>query len=74
MSRRTRFAHAERMRITTAILFFVILLTVIQLWLLTAVLNAELGGDASAAIPAAIASLLCLAVNSTLLGYLLRLE
>ena len=50
------------------------LLVVLQLWLLTATMNAWLGGDASIAWPAAAASLACLCVNLWLLRRLYSLE
>jgi hypothetical protein len=43
---------------------------VLQLWLLTATMNAYLGGDESVVWPAAGASLLCLALNAGLLRHL----
>jgi hypothetical protein len=45
----------------------VTLLVVLQLWLLTATMNAWLGGDASVVWPAALASLGCFLVNLWLL-------
>lgn len=62
------------MPIVNAILLFVVLVTVLQLWLLTATMNAYLGGDTGVAVPAAVASLVCLALNAGLLWYLYRLE
>lgn len=50
------------------------LLAVLQLWLLTATMNAFLGGDDSVVWPAAAASLGCLAVNLWLLRRLIYLE
>jgi hypothetical protein len=50
------------------------LLVVLQLWLLTATMNAFLGGDDSVVWPAAAASLGCLAVNLWLLRRLVYLE
>jgi hypothetical protein len=55
-------------------LLFVVLLTVLQLWLLTASTNAYLAGDTSIALPAALGSLACFALNLGLLRYLYRLE
>lgn len=46
-----------------------ILLIILQLWLLTATLNAYLGGDHSIAWPAAFASLGCFILNLGLLRY-----
>ncbi|HKB06000.1 MAG TPA: DUF6755 family protein [Gemmataceae bacterium] len=52
----------------------VALLVVLQLWLLTATMNAYLGGDRSVAWPAAAASAGCLAVNLWLLRRLVYLQ
>ena len=68
------FTRAQRMPIIQGMLVFVLILVVLQLWLLTATMNAFLGGDDSVVWPAAIASLLCLAMNVGLLVYLRRLE
>jgi hypothetical protein len=62
------------MSIVNAMLPFVALIVVLQLWLLTATVNAYLGGDTAIATPAALASLLCLGLNAGLLRYLYRLE
>jgi hypothetical protein len=69
-----RFVRAQRMTIVNGILTFVVLLVVLQLWLLTATMNAYLGGDTDILLPAALASLVCLALNGGLLGYLYRLD
>jgi hypothetical protein len=50
------------------------LLAVLQLWLLTATMNAFLGGDGSVVWPAAVASFLCLLVNLWLFRRLIYLE
>jgi hypothetical protein len=49
-------------------------LVVLQLWLLTATMNAFLGGDDSVVWPAAVASLGCLLVNLWLVRRLVYLE
>ncbi len=69
-----RLVRRQRMTIVNAILVFVVLITVLQLWLLTATMNAYLGGDSGIVLPAAAASLVCLALNIGLLWYLYRLE
>lgn len=74
MSRRSRFARKQRMTIVLGILCLVIIIVILQLWLLTASMNAYLGGDQSVLIPAALASLVCLGLNAGLLWYLYRLE
>ena len=45
-------------------LCFVLILVVLQLWLLTATMNAYLGGDDSVVWPAAAASVVCLLSTS----------
>lgn len=60
--------------VVNAILVFVIVIVILQLWLLTATVNAYLGGDSAVAAPAAVASLVCLGLNAGLLRYLYRLE
>lgn len=52
----------------------VALLVILQLWLLTATMNAYLGGDRSVVWPAAVASLGCLGVNLWLLRRLVYLQ
>ncbi|MCB0014466.1 MAG: hypothetical protein KDE34_21275 [Anaerolineales bacterium] len=62
------------MTIVLGILSIVVIIVILQLWLLTATMNAYLGGDESVLIPAALASLACLGLNAGLLWYLYRLE
>jgi hypothetical protein len=71
---RPRFLRAQRMPIVNGILLFVVLIVILQLWLLTATMNAYLGGDTAVVLPAAGASLLCLGLNLGLLRYLYRLD
>jgi hypothetical protein len=66
--------RAQRMTIVNAMLAFVVLIVILQLWLLTATMNAYLGGDSSIVVPAALASLACLGLNTGLLWYLFRLN
>ena len=68
------FTREQRMPIVQGILAFVLILVVLQLWLLTATMNAYLGGDDGVVWPAAAASTLCFALNAGLLIYLRRLE
>lgn len=74
MTRRLRMVRAQRMPIVNAMLGFVVLIVILQLWLLTATMNAYLGGDISTVVPAAFASLACLGLNAGLLRYLFRLD
>ena len=69
-----RHARAQRTTILNAVLCFVLILAVLQLWLLTATMNAYLGGDVSVVGPAALASLGCLGLNLGLLRYLYAME
>ena len=64
----------QRATVVYGMLGFVLIVVILQLWLLTATMNAFLGGDESVVVPAAIASLMCLGLNIGLLRYLRRLE
>ena len=74
MTRRLRMVRAQRLPIVNAMLAFVVLIVILQLWLLTATLNASLGGDNTTVMPAAFGSLACLGLNAGLLWFLFRLE
>ncbi|MBI1881431.1 MAG: hypothetical protein HYR94_24895 [Chloroflexi bacterium] len=71
---RSRFARKQRMTIVLGILSIVLIIVIVQLWLLTATMNAYLGGDESILWPAALTSLVCLGLNAGLLWYLFGLE
>ena len=73
MAVRRPFTREQRTTIVYGMLAFVLILVVLQLWLLTATMNAYLGGDDSVVWPAAGASLVCLLLNLGLLRYLGRL-
>lgn len=62
--------RSQRMPVIYGIMCFVVMLVILQLWLLTATMNAWLGGDASLVWPALGASAACLALNLGLLKYL----
>ena len=74
MKPRTRFVRSPRMTVVNGILIFVIMIVILQLWLLTATMNGYLGGDVSVVFPAALASLVCFALNAGLLRYLFKLD
>ena len=74
MSPQRPFTRDQRATIVFGMLAFVLTLVVLQLWLLTATMNAYLGGDESVIGPAAGASLLCLLLNVGLWRYLVRME
>jgi hypothetical protein len=68
------FTREQRMTIVNGMLAFVLMLVVLQLWLLTATMNAYLGGDEAVVWPGAAASLVCLLLNLGLLRYLYYIE
>ena len=74
MPPRRPFTRDQRATIVFGMLAFVLTLVILQLWLLTATMNAYLGGDESVIWPAAGASLLCLLLNVGLWRYLVRME
>jgi hypothetical protein len=74
MSVNRPFSRTQRATIVNGMLAFVIVLVVLQLWLLTATMNAYLGGDDSVIWPAAAASVACLLLNAGLLRYLYHIE
>lgn len=74
MKRRSPVPESRSATVVYAILLFVLVLVVLQLWLLSATMNAYLGGDTSVVWPAALASLICLGLNIGLLYYLYGLE
>lgn len=74
MSPRRPFARDQRTTIIYGMLAFVLILVILQLWLLTATMNACLGGDDAIIWPAAGASVFCFLLNLGLLRYLYHLE
>ncbi len=71
---RRRFSRQQKLTIIYGILCIVLVMVVLQLWLLTATMNAFLAGEDTVIIPAAIASFVCLGLNSGLLWYLYQME
>ena len=67
-----QLTRVQRSTVVTGIVCFVLILVVLQLWLVTATMNAYLGGDDGAVLPALGASAACLALNLGLLRYLLQ--
>jgi hypothetical protein len=74
MSARRPLSRHERTIIVSGILCVVLTLVLMQLWLLTATMNAWLGGEESIVWPAAFASLVCFLLNAGLLWYLFKLD
>lgn len=68
------YPRDQRMLVINGMLSIVLLLVVLQLWLLTATMNAYLGGDEMVIWPAALASLICFGLCAGLLQYLFALE
>ena len=73
-SARRPFSRDQRMTIINGMLVFVLIVVVLQLWLLTATMNAWLGGDESIVWPGLAVSAGGLALNVGLFVYLRRLE
>jgi uncharacterized protein DUF6755 len=67
---RRPFSRRQRMTVLSGMLAFLIVLVLLQLWLLTATMNAYLGGDERVIWPAAFASFGCLLLAVGLLRYL----
>ncbi len=56
------------------ILACILLVLILQIWLLTASLDAYLGGNHGIALPAFLASLACLALNVYLVRYVFKID
>ena len=69
MPMKRHFTRQQRMIVVSGVLCFVLILVVLQLWLLTATMNAWLGGDDGVVWPALGASAVCLGLNLGLLRY-----
>ena len=72
--RKHTFTREQRTPIVQGMLVFVLTLVMLQLWLLTATMNAYLGGDERVVWPAALASIACFILNAGLVAYLRRLD
>ena len=70
MARPRTITRAQRTTILNGVVCFILVLVVLQLWLLTATMNAFLGGDDSIVWPALAASVVCLLLNVGLIRYL----
>jgi hypothetical protein len=74
MNEKRPLSRHERTIIVTGILCIALTLVLMQLWLLSATMNAWLGGDESIVWPSAVASLVCFLLVAGLLSYLFRLD
>ncbi len=70
----SRFAHSQRMTIALGILCIVAIIVILQLWLFTATMEAFLGANNRVAIPALLASIVCLLLNLGLFHYFRNLD
>ena len=71
---RRAFSRQQKTTIVFGILSIVLIIVVLQLWLITATMNAFLAGQESVIFPAAITSIVCFALNAGLLTYIYRME
>lgn len=69
MKQKPHLTRAQRTTIINGVVCFLLVLVILQLWLLTATMNAFLGGDVSVVWPALCASLVCLLLGAGLLRY-----
>ncbi len=74
VSTKRPFSRDQRTTIIYGMLVFVLMIVILQLWLLTATMNAWLGGDDSVVWPAAAVSAGGLALNVGLLTFLGRID
>lgn len=65
-----QLVRSQRQAVVNGIVCLVLVFVLLQLWLLTATMNAFLGGDSTVVWPALGASVACLALNLGLLRYL----
>lgn len=68
------FSRQQKTTIVFGILSIVLTIVVLQLWLLTATMNAFLAGQEQVILPAAIVSIVCFALNAGLLSYIYKME
>ncbi len=71
---RKQYSRSQKITIVYGILSIVLIIVVLQLWLLTATMNAFLGGRSGVVLPSAIASTVCFLLNAGLLRYLYLME
>jgi hypothetical protein len=74
MKPQSNFARSQRRTIVLGILSIVLIIVILQLWLLTATMEAYLGGERSILLPAGLASLGCFGLVLGLLRYFRTLE
>ncbi|MFZ2491772.1 MAG: DUF6755 family protein [Thermoanaerobaculia bacterium] len=67
-------SRQQKATIVYGILAIVLMIVILQLWLLTATMNAYLAGQEGVILPALLASVVCFGLNAGLLWYLYGLE
>ena len=72
--RLTQFARKQRVTIIAGIAAFQTIIVLLQLWLFTVTMETFLAGHQETELPAALASLVCFALNAALFFYLRGLE
>ena len=71
---RRPISRDQKTTIVYGILCVVVLVVVLQLWLLTATMNAWLGGDRTILVPGAVVSIVAFLMNCGLLRYVYVME
>lgn len=74
MKRPESFRRRQRSAVFVTLLLFELLLLMVQLWLLVSTLEGILSGRPQMALPAAIASLFCLGINTWMLVGVYRVD
>jgi hypothetical protein len=74
MNEQLRQRHHQRSAVFNGLLLFNLVLVILQLWLFVSTLENLIAGRPQIAIPAAIASAICVAVNVWMLVGLQRLD
>lgn len=72
--RLSQFARKQRVTIISGIAAFQAIIVILQLWLFTTTMETFLAGYQETALPAALASICCFALNAGLFSYLRGLE
>jgi hypothetical protein len=72
--RLTQFARKQRVTIIAGIAAFQTIIVLLQLWLFTVTMETFLAGHQETELPAALASLVCFALNGGLFFYLRGIE
>lgn len=74
MKTQRTLTRQQKTIIVGGILSIVMIIVILQLWLLTATMNAFLAGEQAVIVPAAAVSVICLLLNLGLLFYIYRME